>query len=121
MSHTCETVTIETEAGPVVINKSDFKKGKHTLVTDKPAAPKAPTLPEIKTELKRLGVEFDAKAKKPALEALLAKVNEEMATTLADLLATFPGKSDADLAVHAEDKDEAISEAAKAEIANRAA
>lgn len=34
MSNTCETVTIETENGPVIINKSDFDESIHTLATE---------------------------------------------------------------------------------------
>lgn len=32
----CETVVIETDNGPVVINKSDYDKDKHVLVGDEP-------------------------------------------------------------------------------------
>lgn len=36
-----ETVTIDTEHGPVIINKADFDEKKHTLAgTQKPAAKK---------------------------------------------------------------------------------
>ena len=38
----CETVTIATENGPVVINKSDFDQNKHKLHRNKPGPkPKA--------------------------------------------------------------------------------
>tara|TARA_R110000851_G_scaffold182202_1_gene331306 strand:- start:434 stop:568 length:135 start_codon:yes stop_codon:yes gene_type:complete len=37
-----ETVTIETKAGPVVINKSDFDKSKHNLHKEKPAKKEKP-------------------------------------------------------------------------------
>jgi len=40
MSETCETVTIKTENGPVVINKSDFDQKSHTLHGDEKPAPK---------------------------------------------------------------------------------
>jgi hypothetical protein len=32
MSDACETVVIQTENGPVVINKEDYDKAKHKLV-----------------------------------------------------------------------------------------
>lgn len=35
MSDTCETVVIETENGPVVINKSDFDPKSHKLAGQK--------------------------------------------------------------------------------------
>ena len=38
MSDKCETVVIETAAGDVVINKSDYDKSKHTLKGSKPKA-----------------------------------------------------------------------------------
>ncbi len=38
----CETVTISTDAGPVVINKCDFDQAKHKLHKNKPGPkPKA--------------------------------------------------------------------------------
>jgi hypothetical protein len=35
MSNTCETVIIETENGPVTINKSDYDPKTHTLQGEK--------------------------------------------------------------------------------------
>ena len=40
MSFTLPTVTIETKAGPVVINESDYDKSKHKLAAPVKAAPK---------------------------------------------------------------------------------
>jgi hypothetical protein len=37
MSQTCEVVTIQTENGPVQINKSDYDASKHKLVIQEPA------------------------------------------------------------------------------------
>ena len=62
MSDTCETVTIETEAGPVLINESDYDKKVHTLYVEKPAADvvKAPTKKaDLHAALTELNVAFE--------------------------------------------------------------
>ncbi len=41
MSDTCETVTIDTENGPVIINKSDFNEKDHKLHKAKAPAVKS--------------------------------------------------------------------------------
>ena len=47
MSDTCEVVTIETENGPVEINKSDFDGKIHKLAGEK-SAPKPKAAPKKK-------------------------------------------------------------------------
>jgi hypothetical protein len=46
MSDSCEVVTIETENGPVDINKSDFDKAKHKLYKKEKPKEQAEDKPE---------------------------------------------------------------------------
>lgn len=64
-----ETVKIVQGEDYAIINKSDFDKGKHKLYEE----PKAQelTVKEIKAQLDEAGIEYDAKAKKDELLALL--------------------------------------------------
>ena len=52
------------------INESDFDEKEHKIFTEKPAV-KEPTVKELKAELDKLKVEYDAKDNKAKLEELL--------------------------------------------------
>lgn len=70
--HHPNTVTIATENGPVTINESDFDEKVHELakVADSNGDGKV-TVKELKAKLDEMGVEYDSKANKASLEALL--------------------------------------------------
>jgi hypothetical protein len=77
MSETCRTVKIKSSAadnehGYTVINESDFVEGEHELfdVTTSDGD-KFMSVSDIRAALTEKGVEFDPKAKKPVLAALL--------------------------------------------------
>jgi len=69
MSEILETVQVEGNDGPVTINKDDYDPKVHKLYE---AAPKAPTVDELKATLTEAGVEIPAGAKKKDLEKLVA-------------------------------------------------
>lgn len=58
--------TIETD---LVISGGDWE-----LVSEQQASDKEPTVPELKAKLDELGIDYDKKAKKPELLALLESV-----------------------------------------------
>ena len=73
MSEICETVTIETENGPVDINKSDLTKD-HKLCTGKSEGSISgipAKIADIRAALTERGIEFDADLGKPELKELL--------------------------------------------------
>lgn len=77
MSETCATVKVKTNApdneqGYYVINEADFIEGEHELFEDDDTASEGfMTVAAIRAALTERGVEFDPKAKKPVLAALL--------------------------------------------------
>jgi uncharacterized protein (DUF302 family) len=76
MSQTCPTVKVKSdnELGFVIINQADFKESEHELfdaVNSEGA--KVLTIGQMRDELTARGIEFDPKAKKSELAALLAQ------------------------------------------------
>lgn len=75
----CETVTIETEAGPVIINKSDFDEDKHKLAKVEKAEQdelKEGSKPWLKAQLDAAGIEYESSASKGDLEEMYMALSE---------------------------------------------
>lgn len=70
MTDTCETVTIETENGPVDINKSDYDENIHNLAGESKAELKEGSKPWLIEQLKAADVDFDGSLNKAELKAL---------------------------------------------------
>lgn len=72
MSQTCETVVIETEAGHVVINKSDYDEKIHKLAAGESGdeGMKEGSKPWLKAQLDAMGVEYPEGISKGELKEL---------------------------------------------------
>ena len=72
-----KTVRVESKGGFTTINESDFDEKVHKIFKEKPVV-KEPTVKELKAELDKLEVEYDAKDNKAKLEELLKAKLETM-------------------------------------------
>ena len=115
MSETLETVTIETEAGPVMINKSDYDKKVHTLHVEKPVAdaPKKLSKADLQARCVELEIEFKTTDN---MEVLGYAIRDK---ELVNLLASIPAMTDDELAENANSDLQSVVDAVAAEIADR--
>lgn len=75
-AETCPTVKVkaENDQGYMVINQSDFRESEHELFEPLNSdGAKVMTIGEMREELTARGIDFDPKAKKAELVALLAQ------------------------------------------------
>jgi len=79
MGMRCETVTIETENGPVVINESDFDGSVHELfkADESNQGSNHGTKAWLQEQLKEVGIVYNTGDNKAELQSLLDKGTED--------------------------------------------